>query len=559
MSNIIRIRDLQTENTPSNDTYIPIDNDGYNFNAKKMTMLSLKNYISSSNSSSCLSYNAEYSTSTPSSGQMIFDVDNHLIKIHKFDLDGVNQSTFLEIKFKSKQFGLVWSDIDKSEISGQYVDQCEYHIFDIQCIEDPNPSGLEPYFDETGETFVKMDVVYSESEYGIKHGGRLVSRVGVYVDAAIVFTDGIYTPTGVKYEELVYRRTNKYNVETVDQSILALNSAYQNGKRPNLGVGYGIYVNSGLTIDAPLGYYMSYEHYTGTTKQNCAEYQGSGNTVSVWGNKLPGWNFIPDAPSGDPNYICSITGSTLAAIDIGDYYEIPWVSDDAIGNYINPSIYETSLICIDMSGMQKCVAGGSVGDGSVGVAETLTYLMYDDIDHKLFYEDEEMYLTIINLNVGDLSYDEPTKMLTYTAENGNENIIEIGGSETLSGLTDTTIDSLVCGDVLIWDCDTGMWVNSAVTFDSGTDGTSGSSGTDGTSGSSGTDGTSGSSGTDGTSGSSGTDGASGSSGTDGTSGSSGTDGTSGSSGTDGTSGSSGTDGTSGSSGTDGTSGSSGTG
>ena len=114
----------------------------------------------------------------------------------------------------------------------------------------------------------------------------------------------------------------------------------------------------------------------------------------------------------------------------------------------------------------------------------------------------------------------------------------ISTARSLSGLTDTSINSPISGQYLYFNGS--YWVNS-----SGGSGTSGTSGTGGSgtsgSGSSGTSGT-GSPGTSGTSGT-GSPGTSGSSGTSGTSGE-GSPGTSGSSGTsgNGTSGSSGKDG-----------------
>ncbi len=56
-------------------------------------------------------------------------------------------------------------------------------------------------------------------------------------------------------------------------------------------------------------------------------------------------------------------------------------------------------------------------------------------------------------------------------------------NNTLSGLTDTSINNINYGDALMFNGN--IWTNSGSTGISGTDGTSGSSGTDGTSGSSG--------------------------------------------------------------------------
>ena len=367
---------------------------------------------------SCSDWNVLYTTTSgtlPTAGQIIFDETDEKIRIHKTDGKSVDKEVFLDTKImQSKGFGMYWNSVSDPNVSvnSQYFYQCKFIVESITCSPAALGQGLNPTNGVTGNdggSGVALSVVWSNDINALKEGGASASQTTVYVD-----------PTTAANTIETYKRGSGFTSLSLGTDILALATGSNNpdvvSVDPLVTFPFKIWLNSQMTTPAGDGYYISSTDYlTPGTEKNAAHY--TSYATATWSNEFLGWNHQPSVPTGTGTTVCTVTGSNSVVSKLGSgsntYYEIPWVKAEEEGTW-NPTTLTLANICFDAGGVNACPTDTSVD--------------YDSSGHVLAYINEELTVEIFPLNVGSLSYNSGTNVLTYTKENGQTDVISLSTS-----------------------------------------------------------------------------------------------------------------------------------
>ena len=408
---------------------------------------------------SCYNYDIQFASSSiiPIDGQVIFDEESDILRISDKDADGNDISVYLDTIFDSKQLGLFWSDknqiIDDSNSGSLYLDQSRFKLESVTCVDFPTPGSSEdPGLTSSAYggviTGVSFSVVYAPTIESLKNGGESATLKTIYLDPVFIYTEADNLSSN-KFITSVFRRDNlSFVSETTDESLMAYANTYFNksqflfddyfysGQYPR------IFNNESLTSDAPAGYYIFESEYNSSSmKKNAVHYLGNGQ----FENKFPGWNYLSPQPTATQS--CTCNTEQLIVNKYGNYYEIPYLSDNLLGSF-KPDTLKSTNLCFESMSLNYNFSHDS--SGVFDSPDIITTMFYDKLKHAIFYVDDEFSIILNFLNTSKLEYDNNTNTITFTKENGQVDslVLEVDSKTTADVTANIAVGAIKIGDTI---------------------------------------------------------------------------------------------------------------